>query len=156
MSSSHDIKVGGSINTVGSSEHPVLGDESATTEPGIANEEGHLPGLLVGLGLMSSDNLALGLLLDRGSLSTTDKLEVILASHLGSHLVPQLLGLAIDPDHVLLEVLSKVARGHGMPWHVLGGVTGRGSPSVLLRAEGTALGHSLDRKKKKYNFQKHI
>ena len=38
----HDVKVGGTVGTVGSSHHPLVGDEGAAAEPGVVDEESDL------------------------------------------------------------------------------------------------------------------
>ena len=38
----HDIKVAGTIGTVGGSHHPLVGDEGTSAEPGVVNEKGNL------------------------------------------------------------------------------------------------------------------
>ena len=82
-----DVKVAGSVHTVGGGQDPVLGDEGAAAEPGVVDEEGHDPGVLVGLGLSSADNLLGGW----GSLNTALGHQVVLG-RLGGDLGPQLLG----------------------------------------------------------------
>ena len=72
MGSGHDVVVAGAIDAVSGGQDVVLGDEGTSTEPSVVNEQSHLPGPLVGLGLESSDNSVLGW----GSLNSALGLEV--------------------------------------------------------------------------------
>ena len=42
VGSGHDVEVAGAINTMGSCEDVVLGDDGAAAEPGVVDEEGDL------------------------------------------------------------------------------------------------------------------
>merc|ERR1719340_388733 len=60
VGSSHDVEVGSAVSAVGGGHDVVLGDEGTATEPGVVNEESHLPGPLVLGSLEASDNSVLG------------------------------------------------------------------------------------------------
>ena len=42
VSSGHDVEVAGAVGTMGGGEHVVLGDDGASAEPGVVDEESHL------------------------------------------------------------------------------------------------------------------
>merc|ERR1719391_116131 len=65
VGSSHDVKVAGTVGAVGGGQDAVLGDDGAAAEPGVIDEESHLPGPGVLGGLDSSDDPSL---LDGGAL----------------------------------------------------------------------------------------
>merc|ERR1719186_1139474 len=71
VGSGHDVEVAGAIGTVGSGQDIVLGDDGAAAEPGVINEESHLPGPGV-LGVLNSSNDPS--LLDGGALDSTGSL----------------------------------------------------------------------------------
>ena len=133
----HDVKVGGAIGTVSGGQDVVLRDEGTATEPGVVNEEGHLPGPLVGGSLESSDDLG------SGSLNTALLGEVV-----GGGLVGGLADLAgLEGPHDLdIGVLGGAGLGvhQSMSGRVLGEVPGGGRPPVLLGPQTAAVGHSLN------------
>merc|ERR1719347_2134858 len=112
---------------MGGGHDVVLGDEGTTTEPGVVDEESHLPGPLVLLSLKSSDNPVLG----RRSLNTTLGSQVNIAG-LVSGLA--LVALLDGPGQLDKLVLSRA--GLGIDQSVAGGergdVAGSGRPPVLL------------------------
>ena len=139
VSSGHDVKVGGSISTVGSGQNIVLGDESSSTEPGVVNEQGHLPWPLVGLSLESSNNFVLGW----RSLNTTLGLEVVD----GGLVCGLALAAGLDgPGELDVGVLVGAGPGvdQGVPGGVLGDVPGSCWPPVLLGSQHTAVRQGLD------------
>ena len=143
MGTGHDVEVGGAIGTVGGGQDVVLRDEGTATEPGVVDEEGHLPGPLVGLGLESSDNpLTMG-----GSLNTA-----LLGQVVGGSLVGGLADLAgLQRPHDLdVGVLGGAGLGvdQGVSGGVLGEVPGGGWPPVLLGPQHAAVGQSLEIKLK--------
>merc|ERR1719300_2335744 len=83
VSSSHDIKVRGTISTMSSSKNVILRDEGSTTEPSIINEEGNLPGPLVFLCFVSSDDSSFGVFSERRSFDSTSGFQIDLSSLLG-------------------------------------------------------------------------
>merc|ERR1719370_1216108 len=95
VSSSHDVKVRSSIDTVSGGEDIVLVNERSTTEPSIVNEKSHLPGPLVLLSLMSSNNSSSA----GRSFNTTGGLQVNIGSLLGGG--SSLLDFLDSPGQVL-------------------------------------------------------
>merc|ERR1712209_316235 len=135
VSSGHDVKVGGAISTVGGGQDVVLRDESSATEPGVVDEQSHLPGPLVGLGLESTNNSVLGW----RSFNSALGLEVVGGGLEGG------LGLAAGLDGPgELDVGVLVGAGLGIDQSVSGGVLGDvpggGGPPVLLGSQDTAIG----------------
>merc|ERR1719187_443457 len=143
VGSGHDVKVAGTVGAVGGGEDVVLGDDGAAAEPGVIDEESHLPGPGVLGGLNSSNDPSL---LDGGALDSTGSLwlsEVLLVGwggrspHLSSHTVD------------LLHQVVAVGIDHGGPGLVLAEVTALCWPPVLLRTEPAALrggtGNSAER-----------
>ena len=142
MGTGHDVEVGGAIGTVGGGQDVVLRDEGTATEPGVVDEEGHLPGPLVGLGLESSDNPLGG-----GSLNTALLGQVIGGSLVGG--LADLAGLQ-GPHDLDVGVLGGAGLGvdQGVSGGVLGEVPGGGRPPVLLGPQHAAVGQSLEIKLK--------
>ena len=130
----HDVKVGGTVGTVGSSHHPLVGDEGAAAEPGVVDEESHLPGPGVLRSLNSSNDPSL---LPGGALNAAGGLgllaEVLLVGR--GDRCPHLSGHTVD----LLHQVVPVGIDHGGPGLVLAQVTALCWPPVLLRTEPAAL-----------------
>merc|ERR1719400_1076483 len=124
VGSGHDVEVGGAVSTVSGSHDVVLGDEGAATEPGVVNEESHLPGPLVLLSLETSDNPVLG----GRALNTALSGEVDSAGLVGG--LAQLAG----PDGPGLD--------KGVSGRELAEVPGGGRPPVLLRPQAATVGQS--------------
>merc|ERR1712141_238074 len=114
--------------------HIVSVCESSATEPGVVDEESHLPGPLVLLSLETSDNSVLGW----GTLNTALSGEVVRASLVGG------LALLVGPDGPgQSDELVLHRAGLGLHQSVSGGVLaevpGGGWPPVLLRPQDTAV-----------------
>merc|ERR1719239_236174 len=132
VGSGHDVEVAGAVGTVGSGQDVVLGYDGTAAEPGIVDEESHLPGPGVGGRLNSSDDPSLlgsGSLDAAGSLGLSEGLLVRWGGgpHLGGH-----------PVDLLHQVVA-VGINHGGPGLVLAEVAALGRPPVLLRTEPAAL-----------------
>merc|ERR1719295_1761696 len=67
VGSGHDVKVAGTVGAVGGGQDVVLGYDGTAAEPGVIDEESHLPGPGVLGGLNSSDDPSL---LDGGALDS--------------------------------------------------------------------------------------
>merc|ERR1719391_1073262 len=59
VGSGHDVKVAGTVGAVGGGQDVVLGDDGPAAEPGVIDEESHLPGPGVLGGLYSSNDPSL-------------------------------------------------------------------------------------------------
>jgi len=135
VSSGHDVEVGGTVSAMGSGHDVVLRDEGTTAEPGVVDEEGHLPGPLVLLSLESSDNPLLG----GRSLNTTLGGKVNIAGLVGG----LALGALLDGPGQLDElVLSRAGLGidQSVAGGELGDVAGSGGPPVLLWPQTATIG----------------
>merc|ERR1719242_2196192 len=134
VGSGHDIEVAGAIGTVGSGQNVVLGDDGAAAEPGVVDEESHLPGPGV-LGSLNSSNDPS--LLPGGALNAAGGLgllaEVLLVGWGDG--CPHLSGHTVD----LLRQVVTIGIDHGGPGLVLAQVTALCWPPVLLRTEPAAL-----------------
>ena len=134
MGTGHDVEVGGAIGTVGGGQDVVLGDDGAAAEPGVVDEESHLPGPGVLGGLNSSNDPSL---LPGGALNAAGGLgllaEVLLVGW--GDRCPHLSGHTVD----LLHQVVTVGIDHGGPGLVLAQVTALCGPPVLLRTEPAAL-----------------
>merc|ERR1711971_1380030 len=72
VGSGHDVEVAGAIGTVGGGQDVVLRDDGAAAEPGVVDEESHLPRPGVGGSLNSSNDPSL--LLNSGALDAASGL----------------------------------------------------------------------------------
>merc|ERR1712013_575976 len=120
-----------SINTVSGCEDIVLRDERATTEPGIVDEESHLPGPLVLLSFVSSNNSSC----PGGAFNTTGGLQVNVGSLLGGG--SGLLDFLDSQGQVLSSCWH-----HGLSGLVLAQVTALCRPPVLLSSQPASLWQS--------------
>merc|ERR1719412_98256 len=132
VGSGHDIEVASTISAVSGGQDVVLRDDGATTEPGVIDEESHLPrpGVLSSLNTTNNPSLAGGALNATGSLGLA---SILVVGRRGSS--PHLSGNLVDLDH---EVIT-VGIDHGAPGLVLAEVTSLGGPPVLLRPQPAAL-----------------
>ena len=99
VGSGEDVVVAGAIHAVSGGQDPLLGDQRASAEPSVIDEEGDDPGVLVGGGFFATDNFVHG----RGSFDSTFGKQVVLGG-LGSNLGPQLLGF---PNSIQIEERKK-------------------------------------------------
>merc|ERR1719384_2727982 len=137
VSSGHDVEVGGSVSAVSGRHDVVLGDEGTATEPGVVNEESHLPGPLVLLSLETSDNPVLG----RRALNSALSGEVDSAGLVGG--LAQLAG-PDGPGQGDELVLHRAGLGlhQSVSGRVLAEVPGGRRPPVLLRPQAATIGQS--------------
>merc|ERR1719225_1656612 len=137
VGSGHDVEVGGSVSAVSGSHDVVLGDDGTSTEPGVVNEESHLPGPLVLLSLETSDNPVLG----GRALNTALSGEVDSAGLVGG--LAQLAG-PDGPGQGDELVLHRAGLGlhQSVSGRVLAEVSGGRRPPVLLRPQAATIGQS--------------